>query len=678
MNLRRGCRGCYGPLVARWIDDLAVEQVDTDGDGSLETTLYPITDLLGSVQLLTDDAGTPVERITYDPDGTPHFWSADTNRPTVTRIAWTGDGTLPTGDTVTPQAFEIGLSEPIDPARVTNATATLTPDGGDPQSLTLTLAADGRAAYLTGATVTAGTTYTLHVDGLTDTSHNPIWPEDKQLTVTDLNAYEVLDDTTAPTLLAVLDGSDAIYLLFDEPVQPAAGYDLGTAVSMVRQGQPVDGAATRVTGQLLKWTPSDPSTYPLGGSYTISALHLADLNANTITSTPTTFTHLNTTTGMLLLAYQTPTDTHPEAQSAYGLTTLFQGRTWHADLGMYSYRARWYLPEMGEFGERDPVQHVQGSDLYAFLGASPVNRVDPLGKNWAWEAGEGWREGAAESVEHSLNVFGRMHAESWLATQAWFSQDKAYKRRVAPIRSDWDIEDSSEAAYLVGGNQWTVDALTSLTNNWIRYPDIRKPLGWANAQVGGRGLPLLLGNFYRQPASKMERTENQGIQRARVAQIGVMAEFLRATAPLARNVKRRQGLSPQFQWGDPFVSRAAVLGSRFVAGRINAFQLGSKKLPVLNNLLQSMVVNGGWSGDAATVVARFAEQLEELTDVRVRVLGAARGHWTIERSLSGNIEGLRYNENQTESVGGGSYAPVDVQLEMNGQAFTIRYYDPLP
>jgi len=58
---------------------------------------------------------------------------------------------------------------------------------------------------------------------------------------------------------------------------------------------------------------------------------------------------------MLLLAYAAPTDTQAEATSAYGVTNLFQGRTWHPDLGMYYYRARWYLPEMGEFAERDPV-----------------------------------------------------------------------------------------------------------------------------------------------------------------------------------------------------------------------------------------------------------------------------------------------------------------------------------
>ncbi|HHQ47755.1 MAG TPA: hypothetical protein ENK19_02605, partial [Acidobacteria bacterium] len=332
---------------ARWIDDLAVEQVDTNDDGLLDNTFYPITDLLGSVQLLTDDAGTPVERITYDPDGTPHFWSADTTRPSVTRIAWTGDGALPTGDTVTPQAFEIGLSEPIDPASVTNATATLTPDGGDAVALTLTLAADGRSAELTGASVAAGTTYTLHVDGLTDTSHNPIWPEDKQLTVTDAAAYGVLDDTTAPTLLAVLDGTDALYLLFDEPVEPQPGIDLTTAIGVSRPGGGgANGTATRLTGRLFKWVPEGPGT--LAGSYTIKPNNLHDLAGNLIQGEEQhTFTHSpSATPALLLLAYHAPTDTQPEATAAYGLTTLFQGRTWHGDLGMYCYRARWYLPEM--------------------------------------------------------------------------------------------------------------------------------------------------------------------------------------------------------------------------------------------------------------------------------------------------------------------------------------------
>jgi len=367
--------------MGRWIDDLAVEQVDTDGDGTLETTLYPVTDLLGSVQLLTDDAGTPVERITYDPDGTPHFWSADTTRPRVTRIAWTGDGALPTGDTVTAQAFEIGLSEAIDPASLTAATATLTAEGGEPQRLTLTLAPDGRTAYLTGATIEAGTTYTLHLEGLTDTSHNPLWPEDATFTVTDAATYQILDDTTSPTLLAVLDTAGGLYLLFDEPVEPAPGFGLDNAVTLTRQGQPVAGTASRLGATVLAWHPDGPSGWLPGGDYTLAALHLQDLAGNPITAPTPTLTHLATSDRMLLLAYKAPTDSQPEAQSTYGLTTLFQGRTWHGDLGAYHYRARWYLPEIGQFAERDPAGPTDSADLYQGFYWNGQNVVDPTGND---------------------------------------------------------------------------------------------------------------------------------------------------------------------------------------------------------------------------------------------------------------------------------------------------------
>ncbi len=76
----------------RWIDDLAVEEVDSDGDGVLDRTLWPVTDLLGSVQLLTDADGRIVERIEYATDGPPRFFAEDATPPTATRVAWTGGG----------------------------------------------------------------------------------------------------------------------------------------------------------------------------------------------------------------------------------------------------------------------------------------------------------------------------------------------------------------------------------------------------------------------------------------------------------------------------------------------------------------------------------------------------------------------------------------------------------
>jgi RHS repeat-associated protein len=46
---------------------------------------------------------------------------------------------------------------------------------------------------------------------------------------------------------------------------------------------------------------------------------------------------------------------------------------------VYSYRARWYLPEAGVFAERDPVGHVESPSLYAAFRVDPPNLLDPLG-----------------------------------------------------------------------------------------------------------------------------------------------------------------------------------------------------------------------------------------------------------------------------------------------------------
>jgi RHS repeat-associated protein len=374
-------------LWSTWIDQLAVEQIDTDGDGSLETTLYPITDMLGSVQLLTDDTGTIVERIKYDPDGTPHFWSADTQAPAVNRVVWTGDGTTPTG-AVTPQVFEIGFSEVIDAASVSGASATLTPEGGQPVSLTLTLAADGRAAELTGATITAGVNYALHVEGLKDPSGNALQPEDRMLVVADDQVFEVLTDTVPPLLVAVMDAVDGVYLLFDEAVVGNGG-DLAAAVTINRQGVAVAGETTRVEANVLKWTPAETTTWLLAAQYALSGINVEDLGGNAVDAASMSFTHLAVVDGQLLIARQAATESVPMGASTYGVTSLFQGRTWHSDLGMYYYRARWYLPEGGVFGERDPVGYLSSPDSFSFENSSPLNFGDPRGL-WAWKKTREW------------------------------------------------------------------------------------------------------------------------------------------------------------------------------------------------------------------------------------------------------------------------------------------------
>ena len=48
-------------------------------------------------------------------------------------------------------------------------------------------------------------------------------------------------------------------------------------------------------------------------------------------------------------------------------------------VGLYAMGARWYDAEMGRFLEQDPLGEVAGSNLYAYVDASPVMWVDPSG-----------------------------------------------------------------------------------------------------------------------------------------------------------------------------------------------------------------------------------------------------------------------------------------------------------
>jgi len=50
---------------------------------------------------------------------------------------------------------------------------------------------------------------------------------------------------------------------------------------------------------------------------------------------------------------------------------------------LYSYRARWYLPEAGVFAERDPVDRTMFWNLYTFVNENPPNMIDPMGEQFS-------------------------------------------------------------------------------------------------------------------------------------------------------------------------------------------------------------------------------------------------------------------------------------------------------
>jgi RHS repeat-associated protein len=93
---------------------------------------------------------------------------------------------------------------------------------------------------------------------------------------------------------------------------------------------------------------------------------------------PVTFTHLASGSEKHIVA-SVPPETPPRASSAFGNTTLFQGRLWVPELGLYYYRARWYDPQLADFLERDPLGPVDSPNLYQAFGRNPINITDPQG-----------------------------------------------------------------------------------------------------------------------------------------------------------------------------------------------------------------------------------------------------------------------------------------------------------
>ena len=80
--------------------------------------------------------------------------------------------------------------------------------------------------------------------------------------------------------------------------------------------------------------------------------------------------------------YGTPSFTDgsgtPIAGTAYDNRFLFTGREYIAELEIYDYRERPYIPELGRFPTPDPIRFDSGDyNIYRYVGNNPTNATDP-------------------------------------------------------------------------------------------------------------------------------------------------------------------------------------------------------------------------------------------------------------------------------------------------------------
>ena len=68
--------------------------------------------------------------------------------------------------------------------------------------------------------------------------------------------------------------------------------------------------------------------------------------------------------------------------STIGNRYLFQGREYSWRTGLYYFRARWYMPQVGRWCSADPIGISGGMNLWEFCANNPVNVVDPSGEAW--------------------------------------------------------------------------------------------------------------------------------------------------------------------------------------------------------------------------------------------------------------------------------------------------------
>ncbi|HKR65020.1 MAG TPA: RHS repeat-associated core domain-containing protein [Thermoanaerobaculia bacterium] len=115
--------------------------------------------------------------------------------------------------------------------------------------------------------------------------------------------------------------------------------------------------------------------------------------------------------------------------SAFAWDWLFQGRERSSILGSYDFRARTLWPDLGRFGQEDPLGPVDSPNLYQALLGNWTNETDPLGLEIEL-TGKPPYDGASGTLAHNA-WFRFLNKNPWMGTENEFA---FYNKSIDRIR----------------------------------------------------------------------------------------------------------------------------------------------------------------------------------------------------------------------------------------------------